>query len=175
MRSLSMVPLATSLAVVFVLATAQTVQAQPEPIVANPLTDRHTFSDDVAFQVIVTPEGRDKIVVDIEDGSNLVVVEFTIQPGAMFPWHTHPGSVLVAIRQGELVYIYPDDCVERPYPAGTAFVDPGFGNIHMAYNRSDEETVAIATLLGAPAEGAVTVAVDDDQGAAMDAECGIER
>jgi hypothetical protein len=32
----------------------------------------------------------------------------------------------------ELIYIYADDRVERSYPAGNMFVDPGGDNVHMA-------------------------------------------
>jgi hypothetical protein len=35
------------------------------------------------------------------------------------------GPVVVNVVSGELTYVAADDCVEREYPAGTAFVDPG--------------------------------------------------
>jgi hypothetical protein len=60
---------------------------------------------------------------------------FTVQPGAMFPWHWHPGMVVVNVTSGELGYVSAMDCVERPYAADEAFVDPGHGHIHTAFNR----------------------------------------
>ena len=38
-----------------------------------------------------------------------------------------------------------DGCSEHSYPAGTAFVDPGRGMVHSAYNPTDGETVIVAT------------------------------
>jgi quercetin dioxygenase-like cupin family protein len=163
-------------AALLTLGLASEAGSETAPIEAQPLTQRHVFTDDVAVQIGLTPDGLPSIVIDLDDASRLAVVEITVQPGAMFPWHTHPGPVLAAVRQGELVYVYADDCVERPYPAGTAFVDPGFDNVHMAFNPSaDEATVVVATFIGAPEEGGLTLPVDDDEGAALDDACGIER
>jgi quercetin dioxygenase-like cupin family protein len=74
-----------------------------------------------------------------------------VQPGAQFPWHTHPGPVIVNVTQGELVYVAADDCVHRSYPADTAFVDPGHGHVHTAYNPTGAPTVFVATFFEAPA------------------------
>lgn len=59
---------------------------------------------------------------------------------------TLPGPVIVDVAQGELVYVNASDCVHRTYPAGTAFIDPGRGSVHTAYNRTGGETILIATL-----------------------------
>ena len=82
---------------------------------------------------------------------------FTVQPGAQFPWHSHAGPVVVNVVSGELTYVEADDCVERPYPAGTAFVDPGQGNVHTAFNDTDGVTVFVATFFSAPAEGPLLI------------------
>jgi hypothetical protein len=59
---------------------------------------------------------------------------------------------------------------------GEAFVDPGGDNVHMAYNPSKtEEAVIGATFLGMPAEGHLTVPVDEVEGAELDARCEIDR
>jgi hypothetical protein len=142
------------------------------PIVAEPLTLRHAFTDDVAVQVRVKPEGRSTEVVTLNDASNIAVVKFTVQPGVRFPWHSHPGLVMVSVTQGELVFVYADDCVQRPYPTGTAFVDPGFGNVHYAFNPTAGETIIVATFLGIPpAPAPLTNVVDAQTSAALDAKC----
>ena len=155
-------------------------EAAPDPIAAEPLTERHEFPDDVAVQIRDRPDGRSTEVINLRDASNIAVVEITIQPGAAFPWHTHPGPVLATVAEGDedgaFVYIYPDDCVERPYEVGEAFVDPGGDNIHMAYNPSDtEETVVIATFIGVPEDGPLTLPVNEAEGAALDEQCGVDR
>jgi hypothetical protein len=103
----------------------------------------------------------------------MAVVKFTIQPGVRFPWHSHPGLVMVAVTKGDLVFVYGDDCVQRRYPAGTAFVDPGFGNVHYAFNPTGGELVIVATFLGVPATGPLTIPVDPAESTALDAKCGV--
>lgn len=145
----------------------------PPPIASEPLTQRHVFTDDVAVQVRLKPSGRSRDVVNIDDASRMAVVRFTIQPGVRFPWHSHPGLVMVAVTQGDLVFVYGDDCVQRRYAAGTAFVDPGFGNVHYAFNPTGGELVIIATFLGVPdAPAALTNPVAPAQAVALDAKCG---
>jgi hypothetical protein len=142
------------------------------PILAEPLTQRHIFTDDVAVQVRVKPDGRPTSVVNLGDASNFAVVRFTVQPGVRFPWHSHPGLVMVSVTQGELVFVYANDCVQRPYAMGTAFVDPGFGNVHYAFNRTAGETIIVATFLGVPpAPAPLTNAVDAQTSATLDAKC----
>ncbi len=125
------------------------------------------------MQVRLKPEGRSREVINIHDASKIAVLRFTIQPGVRFPWHSHPGLVMVAVTQGELVFAYADDCVRRRYPAGTAFVDPGFGNVHFAFNPTGGETVIVATFLGVPATGPLTIPVGAAEAAALDAKCGV--
>jgi hypothetical protein len=142
------------------------------PILAEPLTLRHAFTDDVAVQVRVKPDGRATEVINLRDASHSAVVRFTVQPGVRFPWHSHPGLVMVSVTQGELIFVYADDCVRRPYPTGTAFVDPGFGNVHYAFNPTAGETIVVATFLGVPpAPAPLTNAVDAQTSAALDAKC----
>jgi hypothetical protein len=144
------------------------------PILAEPLTQRHAFTDKVAVQVRLKPEGRPTEVVNIQDASNIAVVKFTVQPGVRFPWHSHPGLVMVTVTQGELVFVYANDCVQRSYPVGTAFVDPGFGNVHYAFNRTGGETVIVATFLGVPpAPAPLTNVVEAAVSTALDAKCNV--
>jgi hypothetical protein len=145
--------------------------ADPAPIAVEMLTARHEFTDDIAVQVRVRPDGRPTKVVNIKDASNIAVLRFTVQPGVRFPWHSHPGLVLVTITQGDLVFVYADDCIQRPYPQGTAFVDPGFGNVHYAFNPTGEPTVLVATFLGVPTTGPLTIPVDAAESTALDAKC----
>lgn len=149
------------------------VSTPPLPIAVEMLTSRHEFTDDIAVQVRVGPRGRPTDVVNLRDASNMAVLRFTVQPGVRFPWHSHPGLVMVTVTQGELIFVYADDCVERRYPAGTAFVDPGFGNVHYARNPTGGETVLVATFLGLPASGAVTIPVDAAESTTLDAKCAV--
>jgi quercetin dioxygenase-like cupin family protein len=150
---------AAVVAVVLIGANVLPSEAQepPPPIVTEFLTERATFTDDVDLKIKLKLDGEATHVVNAEDPSRTVVAKFTVQPGAQFPWHTHRGPVIVNVTEGELVYVAADDCVERGYPAGTAFVDPGHGHVHTAFNPTDDATVFVATFFEAPEAGPLLI------------------
>jgi predicted metal-dependent enzyme (double-stranded beta helix superfamily) len=127
-----------------------------EPIAVEPLTPRSTFPDDVSMKIKIKQPRQGTQVVHVEDLSRVVVARITVQPGARFPLHTHPGPVVVNVVSGELTFVDPHGCVERVYPAGTAFVDSG-EHVHSAYGSSAGVTTLMATFFGAPAEGPLTI------------------
>ena len=154
---------AALIAVVLIGANVLPSAAQeppPPPIATELLTARAVFPDDVDLKMKMRLDGQATRIVNAEDPSRTLVARFTVQPGAQFPWHSHPGSVIVNVTKGELVYVGADDCVERTYPAGTAFVDPGHGHVHTAFNPTDETTVLVATFYEAPAEGPLLIPAD---------------
>ncbi len=135
-------------------------QPPPPPIATEFLTGRAVFTDDVDLKAKIKLDGKATRVVHVKDPSRTVTARFTVQPGAQFPWHSHRGPVVVNVAEGELVYVDADDCVEREYPAGTAFVDAGHGHIHTAFNATDEVTVLVATFFEAPEEGPLLIPAD---------------
>jgi quercetin dioxygenase-like cupin family protein len=169
----SRLAIVSAAALLAALALGASAAAEPEPISAAPLIERHSFSGEVAFSLTQTLDGLDRHEVEMLDASSLAVMEFTIQPGAVFPWHTHPGTVLVSIAEGELDFIFAEDCAARRLSPGTAIVDPG-NEVHTARNPGEEPTIVIATIVGAPAEGGLTLPVEADEAAALDERCGIE-
>jgi quercetin dioxygenase-like cupin family protein len=132
-------------------------QEPPPPIATEFLTGRAVFTDDVDLKFKVKLDSETTRVVNAEDPSRTVVARFTVQPGAQFPWHSHRGPVVVNVVEGELVYVGAADCVEREYPAGTAFVDLGHGHVHSAFNPTDDVTVLVATFFEAPEEGPLLI------------------
>jgi quercetin dioxygenase-like cupin family protein len=154
---------AVSIAVLLVSVNVLPSGAQepPQPIASEFLTDRAVFTDDVDLKIKNKLDGKRTQVVNAKDPSRTVVVRFTVQPGAQFPWHTHRGPVVVNIVEGELVYVGAEDCVEREYPAGTAFIDAGHGHVHSAFNPTDDVTVFVATFFEAPAEGSLLIPAEE--------------
>ena len=158
---------AIALGLVAVSFTPSGAQVSPPPILVEPLTPRSLFTDDVRAQFRIKVEGHGTDVINARDLSRSVVARITVQPGAQFPWHTHPGPVIVNIAQGELVYVEEgprtrprreaSHCIERLYPAGTAFVDPGKGHVHTAFNRTGDVTVIYATFFEVPGQGPLTI------------------
>ena len=134
-------------------------QAQT-PIAVEILSPRGVFTDDVDLQFRYKLDGKPTRVINSSNPSRTVVARITVQPGAQFPWHTHAGPVIVNAAKGELVYVQAVDCVERSYPVGTAFVDPGRANVHTAFNPTGGETVLIATFFETPESGAITIPAD---------------
>jgi quercetin dioxygenase-like cupin family protein len=132
-------------------------QEPPPPIATEFLTGRAVFTDDVDLKIKIKLDGGTTRVVNAKDPSRTVMARFTVQPGAQFPWHSHRGPVVVNVVAGELVYVDAADCVEREYPAGTAFVDPGHGHVHSAFNPTDDVTVFVATFFEAPEEGPLLI------------------
>src|SRR4029453_3817053 len=149
--------LATTLVIAVLLIGASVMpsgaQPAPPPIPSEFLAGRGVVTDDVDLKLKIKLDGQASEVVHAKDPSRTVVARFTVQPGAQFPWHTHRAPGIVNVVEGELVYVAADDCVERAYPAGTAFVDPGHGHVHTAFNPTEDVTVFVATFFEAPAEG----------------------
>lgn len=135
-------------------------QTPPPPIATEFLTGRADFTDDVKLKVKIKHDGMKTRVVNVREPDRTVVARFTVQPGAQFPWHSHRGPVVVTIVSGELTYLAAADCKERPYAAGTSFVDPGLGHVHTAFNDTSEVTVFVATFFAAPAEGPLLIPAD---------------
>ena len=160
-RKRAMALVGASLIAVLVLAlnvlpsSAQT--PTPPPIATEFLTGRALFTDDVNLKMKTKLDGRATRVLNARDPSRTVVARFTVQPGVHFPWHSHPGPVVVNVVSGELTYVGADDCVHREYPAGTAFVDPGRGHVHSAFNGTSGVTVFVATFFSAPATGPLLI------------------
>jgi quercetin dioxygenase-like cupin family protein len=138
------------LALTIALAAAVLVSAVPSfahdaslPIAPTVLTPRSVFPDDVSLTVSV---GGKSVTVE---PSRTVVVKYVVQPGAVFPWHSHAGPVVVNVRRGKLTYVS-DTCVRTTYDAGEAFVDLG-SDVHSAF-AGPKETVVVATFFNAPPE-----------------------
>ena len=135
-------------------------QGEPPPIAAEPLTPRSVFPDEIDMKFKLKLHGGRTVVINVDDPSRTVVVRYTVQPGAQFPWHSHRGPVIVNLVSGSLTYIPADTCDERTYSGGQAFVDPGHGHVHSAFNPGSVPTVFVATFFESPAEGPLLIPAD---------------
>jgi len=140
-----------------VYALPALAQEPPPPILGEPLTGRAVFVDDIGLKIKIGHHGSGTTVVNTSDPSHTVVVRYTVQPGAQFPWHSHAGAVVVNVVSGALTYIAAEDCAESMYIAGQAFVDAGHGHVHSAVNPTGTPTVLIATFFEAPASGPLLI------------------
>ena len=148
-RTLAVISIVASAALMFGALGMGTALAQA-PITVELLSGRAVFTDNVDAKIKVKLDGRSTLTLNMADPGPTVVAKITVQPRAMFPWHTHPGPVVVNVSDGELIYVNASDCVDRFYPIDTAFIDPGRGNVHTAYNPSyTEVTILFATFFEA--------------------------
>lgn len=135
--------------------------ADPPPIAVEPLSGFTDFTDDVSLKFKRKLHDQGAEVLDVSDPGRMLVARITVQPGARFPWHTHPGPVVVHVVGGVLVYQQASDCVERSYTSGTAFLDPG-NKTHTAWNPSENEVaVLIGVFHGVPEGSQPTIPAED--------------
>jgi quercetin dioxygenase-like cupin family protein len=134
---------------------------EPPPIAVEPLSGFTDFTDEVSLKFKRKLDGQGTETLNVSDPGRMLVARITVQPGAQFPWHTHPGPVIVHVVEGDLVYQQASDCVERSYTTAEAFLDPG-NKTHTAWNPSEDEvTVLIGAFHGVPEGGAPTIPADD--------------
>jgi quercetin dioxygenase-like cupin family protein len=133
----------------------------PTPIAVEILTPRAAFTDEVSLQTSLKLDGHGTDVIKSSNASNVLTQKVTVEPGAQIPWHTHHGPVFVTIAEGEMTYISSEDCTGRHYPTGTAFVDPGHGHVHTAYNSGKGRAVFVATFFEVPkGDAPITIPAD---------------
>jgi len=121
-------------------------------VVSAPILARGDFVDQVDVKIkLSTAHGT--VVSNAPSAGEVIVQEVTIAPNGTTGWHSHPGPVVVIVKAGALTYVREDHgaCLETVYAAGTAFVDPGQGHVHTAFNRGTENLVLIATYFDVPA------------------------
>ena len=106
-------------------ALATTLAAAPALAEIEAFTDRLEFTDGVSMTLGQNLDGLDPHEVEIEDASHLWIAEFTMEPGTVLPWHTHPALAVIGVTEGEFVVVLGEDCVRRDYSAGKAVVDTG--------------------------------------------------
>lgn len=72
--------------------------------------------------------------VKTKGSTDIVTQEIRIGPGGHTGWHSHPGPVLVTVKEGSLQLIYADDtnCTGTVYEAGDSFIDRGDETTHIA-------------------------------------------
>ena len=76
--------------------------------------------------------------------SDLYVLQNTIQPGATFGWHSHPGPSLVIVKSGTATVYMADDptCSPEQVSAGSGFVDNGH-DTHVVRNEGSVDLVTV--------------------------------
>src|ERR1700719_1894027 len=135
-----------------ILVCGVTAMLRPGTASATPCKD---FVSDVALSFFenirvlggTDPEGEDtKVKIIAKEPSDVYVVTNTIAPGGYSGWHTHPGPSVVLVKSGTATVYLEDDpnCLPRRFPAGSGFIDPGGGHVHMVRNEGTVQLVTVA-------------------------------
>jgi quercetin dioxygenase-like cupin family protein len=104
----------------------------------------------------------DHFKLKLHDSSNpadVAIQQVTIGPGGHTGWHTHPGPAIVLVRSGAFTLYEDDDraCTGRTYGAGQAFVDAGYGNVHIGRNEGTTNAELWVVYLDVPVGGAFRI------------------
>ena len=89
------------------------------------------------------------------------VAGITFGPRSSIGWHRHPGVVLVTVVSGRL-QVWHSNCKKTVYEAGDSFYEEG--DVHLARNVWDVDTVIYATWIMPSWKPALTVPVDAPRG-----------
>lgn len=133
-------------------ATAAVFYMTPGINIVGTVLARGGFTNptDVRFKI---KDGNESVINAPNSGETLVQ-QIVVGPNGSTGWHSHPGPVVVVIKQGTMSFYDADDptCTVRTYSAGQAFVDKGQGHVHIARNESSEGNLELyATYFDVPA------------------------
>jgi quercetin dioxygenase-like cupin family protein len=117
----------------------------------------------VTASILGTGTAEEKVVTRGNQPYDVVMQSITIAPGGHTGWHTHPGSAVALVKAGELTVYDADDpgCTPRKYPAGSVYVDPGYGHVHLGRNEGAVPTEILVTYLDVPIGGGIRIDAED--------------
>jgi quercetin dioxygenase-like cupin family protein len=121
----------------------------PQGVITNTLIAGPVTFDEIDARVH-TPDYTARLKTR---GLSDAYVQYTkLAPGGDTGWHSHPGSVFVAITSGVATH-YDADFTPSVYPAGTGFVEDPEGGTHILVNGGDTNLELVVFFLvpkGAP-------------------------
>lgn len=110
-----------------------------------------TPSSGVTSSVRARGTAVDKIKTRGNQAFDVVVQTITIAPGGSSGWHSHPGQAIVVVKSGTFTsFTLNDPCTPHHYPAGSVYIDPGYGNVHIARNLGSTALELEVTYLDVP-------------------------
>jgi quercetin dioxygenase-like cupin family protein len=85
-------------------------------------------------------------------GTDVVMSQFTVNPGGSSGWHSHPGGAIIIVKEGTLTVYSPvgrRHCRTRTYSAGQAFIERP-GEVDNVLNTGTVPYVLYVTFPGVP-------------------------
>jgi quercetin dioxygenase-like cupin family protein len=112
--------------------------AQPDGVAIEPLA-HSTIGEKVR-------SGGSGVAIRTKGPRDMLTAAITVEPGASFGWHSHPGPVLVAVTEGRFTLRRVENrrCRTRTFGPGQAFVEDG-ERVHLGSNEGSERVRIYAT------------------------------
>jgi quercetin dioxygenase-like cupin family protein len=76
--------------------------------------------------------------------SDFIIQDIAFDAGGHSGWHSHPGPVLITVKNGTATFYQASDpdCTPQVYEAGSAFIEP-MNAIHAVQNESDVDELRL--------------------------------
>jgi len=124
-------------------------------IISAAVVARGAFQQPVDIKIKVDQGSED--VLHVSHAQDTIMQQIVLAPGGFTGWHSHPGPAIALVKAGTLTVYSAEDagCEPVTYAAGQAFVDPGQGHVHNAYNLSATDNAEVwVTYLDVPPDAA---------------------
>lgn len=89
-----------------------------------------------------------EVEIEAKEGLDIATQVITFAPGGQSGWHTHPGPVLISVREGTMTF-YDHNCNPTVRTAGEGFLDTG-AEPHLARNESGLPATNVVTYFAPP-------------------------
>jgi quercetin dioxygenase-like cupin family protein len=88
------------------------------------------------------------VEIEAKQGLEVVTQQIVFAVGGQSGWHSHPGPVFIAVKEGTMTF-YEEDCSSKVLSAGEGFLDVG-EHAHLARNESGTPATNIVTYFVPP-------------------------
>jgi len=129
--------------------SASLVWATPPSGTTSTLVGRATFDEE--FKVKRTGLDDWEVEVEARPALDVAVQTITFARGGQSGWHSHPGPVFIAVKEGTMTFYESDDpnCEPIVRSAGQGYLDIG-DHAHIARNETTDPAVNVVTYFAPP-------------------------
>jgi quercetin dioxygenase-like cupin family protein len=92
--------------------------------------------------------------IPLQFGTDIVMVQLTVEPGGSSGWHSHPGGAIIVVKQGSITVhkAVGSQCQIETYSAGQAFLERP-GEVDQVTNNGTIPTFFLVTFPRVPTGG----------------------
>ena len=92
--------------------------------------------------------------IPLQFGTDIVMVQLTVDPGGSSGWHSHPGGAIIVVKQGSITVhkAIGSQCQIETYSAGQAFLERP-GEIDQVTNDGTAPYILLVTFPRVPPGG----------------------